>query len=306
MQLKVFTKSSSVHDFSFPHITSSNFKIKNGVAVNLHPPYHGQGRKGFLKDEETQIRFIENPNCERLMVTRNGGLPEDMLVEILSKLPVKSLIRLKCVCKPYCGQKLSLYPDQTLSNLSHHDIDPQIPVLRQIMGPHDGLFCLYGYNQIFLWNPATRETMALPKCRNPMLMRPFDPGAYYCNIGFGLDPMNNDYKLVLIRTLWDDETHLFYECFHVSMYNLSTNSWKDFEVVELTQYSLHKRSDSLYSNGICYWSAIRDNKDHQVILSFHMSDEILREIEGPNIPESMSADLGLYNGSLSLLLIDTV
>ncbi|KDO40713.1 hypothetical protein CISIN_1g044669mg, partial [Citrus sinensis] len=149
-----------------------------------------------------------------------------ILYEDVTRLPVKSLIRFKCICKFWCtlinspsfisrhlknyndenarlfveyntfgfeGQRFALFSDETLTDLSSYQVfEPQISKIMM------GLFCIYTPSCIDLWNPATRELRPLPKC-NIELIDIFEIGiqevVWNVGIGFELDPVSNDYKM---------------------------------------------------------------------------------------------------------------
>ena len=271
-----------------------------------------------------------------MMMPSDGDLPEEMIIETLLKLPVKSLLRFRCVCKSWCalfnnlnfiskylnndnntrliihymekydgpdefGYPLflsSLFPDETLTNLSLQAIDN--PVHGELGGPYDGIFCIFGNNnRITLWNRATKESRVLPKCT---ISLPKYTSTFSKCIGFGLDPMNTDYKLVLIFTLWNEKLDLLYEYSHVAVYSLCTNSWRYCDCFKSNHYYMDGTFDSVYLDGICYWlSEFRDN-DHKVIISFDLGNEVFEEIQEPHTLESTPTVLGIYNHSLCLLL----
>lgn len=275
------------------------------------------------------------------MLTNNGDFSEDVLIEILSKLSVKSLLRFRCVCKSwydlvenpsfihkrfknedntrlivrytdsdddgsddfyYPKICFSLFLDETLADLSSQDLLPQMPVLGVLFGPFDGIFCSFVNNfRIALWNLATKECKALPQCI-PILPQNIEVSC--SNVGFGLDPISNNYKLVWILTLWDEKRNTFYEFTHVGVYNLSTNSWRDFKGFEISKYNLRDVLDSMYHGGVCYWLAIRDGYG-EVILSFSLNDEIFQEVQEPCIIEFAPKTLGVYNDYLCLIILDT-
>nr|WRK57764.1 SLF8a protein [Citrus maxima] len=272
------------------------------------------------------------------MAKSNGNLPEDIMIEILSRLSVKSLLRFKCVCRDWCAlfenpsfiskhlrnddydrlfvsymvtnetddysyptDSLRLFPDETLTDISLIDIDFQQPMREFLGGPFDGIFCIHGPidDRLILCNLATKESRTLPK-RRVVFPR-------FCSIsctivGFGLDIISNDYKLVMIHTLWNEKRQDLYEFSHVTMYNLRTNCWRDFQSFKSDHYATRVWSGSFYLDGICYWLSRFRNSDHPVILSFHLGNDVFEEIEEPCIPESGTRILGIYNHSLSLLL----
>ncbi|XP_052295806.1 F-box protein At4g19940-like [Citrus sinensis] len=154
-------------------------------------------------------------------------LYEDVTIENLTRLPVKSLIRFKCICKFWCtlinspsfisrhlknyndenarlfveyntfgfeGQRFALFSDETLTDLSSYQVfKPQISKDHDdwapfTCGPYKGLFCIYTPSCIDLWNPATRELRPLPKC-NIELIDIFEIGIQEVvwNVGIGFE-----------------------------------------------------------------------------------------------------------------------
>lgn len=131
---------------------------------------------------------------------------------------------------------------------------------------------------------------------------------YYPNVGFGLDQVSFSYKLILIRTMWEDDPDgvpIDYECTTVSLYTMTSNSWRDFEAAELSRICLYyKRSASTCLDGVRYWLADYRDNDRQIILSFELADEVLKESPLPTLPESSVACMGLNDDVLSLLILD--
>lgn len=272
------------------------------------------------------------------MPTNHGDFFEDMLIEILSRLSVRSLLRFRCVCKSwydlfespnfiskhlknednmrlfvryidsegdgsdeYPKICFSLFLDETLADLSSQDLVPQMPILGVVRGPFDGIFCsLVNSYRIAIWNLATRECKALPK-RASILPDKIQVSNSY--VGFGLDPISNCYKLVWILTLWDEKRCILFEFTHIAVYTFSTNSWRDFQSSEMSQYNLCDELDSTYHDGACYWLAMRYG--HEVVLSFYMDNEAFQELHVPCILENTAPKfLGVCNDSLCLLLFD--
>ncbi|KAI8556176.1 hypothetical protein RHMOL_Rhmol05G0231500 [Rhododendron molle] len=135
------------------------------------------------------------------------NLPRDIMVEILSRLPVKSLLQLRCVCKPwrslisspefakthlnlastntdFTDHRLLLIsrcPDYdvrscSLSDVLHKHSDTAVELDCPFKVPHrririkgccDGLVCVAVGRKVFLWNPSTRKFVTLPDAEIP-------------------------------------------------------------------------------------------------------------------------------------------
>lgn len=277
------------------------------------------------------------------MVTSNEELLQDTVIEILLRLSVKSLLRLRCVCKSwyaliknpgfiskhsknmntqlivlymdeddgtdefyYPGDLFCIFPDHTLVDLSLRDLHPEKPVCGEFGGPYNGIFCIFGLNgHITLWNLATRDSRMLPKYG---VSPPQNTEEYITSVGFGLDTINNDYKLLLIFTFWDEKKEDTYEFSYCAIYSLSTNSWKDINYFKSNQYRIPHSHGCTCLDGNCYWLwEMDDNLDHEIIMSFDMGNEVFQEIQCPEIARPEHVRLELYNDDfLSLLLLSTI
>ncbi|KAK3232161.1 hypothetical protein Dsin_004042 [Dipteronia sinensis] len=256
-------------------------------------------------------------------------LPEDMIIEILSILPVKSLIRFRCVCKswyvevqsrsfiskhlkndhnihlviPHTKEEKDLFaypnlsytwfPDKTLGELSLQNFLPQIPIGGFFRGPFDGILCIIE-KDISLYNIGTKELRTLPKILHYK-------GDW---VGFGLDPVSNSYKLILVDTPYL-KTREGSECrvSPIVVYTLNSDSWRNIEDSNISYiYDYFTGAESgTCLNGVCYWlSSYRDTKE-AVIFPFHLGDEMSREIIKVPMQEKYGLSLGIYNESLSLL-----
>ncbi|KAL0343920.1 UNVERIFIED_CONTAM: F-box protein [Sesamum angustifolium] len=148
---------------------------------------------------------------------KNGDLPEDVVLEILLRLPVKTLLQLKCVCKrwyaligssSFVNQHFSqesnqehllirhyrpdeeryafaLYVDEIFSGYEEPD-HLQMPLtVAALMGPLNGVFCVVSISgHMALLNPAMRQFKPLP------LVHPYvhpHLSSYDDLLGFGLD-----------------------------------------------------------------------------------------------------------------------
>ncbi|XP_065859796.1 F-box protein CPR1-like [Euphorbia lathyris] len=156
-------------------------------------------------------------------------IPEDLIAEIHQRLPVKSVIRFRCLSKSLCSiidspkfvnshlhrsseninrrkvilQHMSLKNEPRrfhvidMNNGEEEDITlekPSVDMWTEIYGNCNGLLLLYGGSCKFsLWNPSNREYMNLPGC--PLKT----PNDYrLIGLGLGYDDSTRDYKVVFM------------------------------------------------------------------------------------------------------------
>lgn len=219
-------------------------------------------------------------------------IPEDVLMEILIRLPVSSLLRFERICKNWYDiirnpsfarshlrfQKLrnkarlflqyfnadtqrdcyALFPDETLADDAYHDLDFLINSTNNrsavIAGPTNGLFCLfYGEDRFVIWNPAIREFRVLPFPHHPYFTPNLTVEAF--SVGFGLDPSTDDYKVVLIRGFRDEIRDMPLCDVCVNVYSLSTDTWRHLDALGcLSSQSLFFVETGAYAGGVYYWS----------------------------------------------------
>ena len=220
-------------------------------------------------------------------------LPQDLLEEILTRLPVISIIRFKCVNKSW----YNLFENHTFIAKHHrHHSSQKNPSLlvevedsttipqRSVMSLHladgldsgvsldmpfiperlvyisdciNGIICLRELSsRLVLWNPAVREYKVIP---NPPshVHSPSNVCYDYPTFAFGYDHISNDYKLVQIGTystvLYDSIDQILHPVVHI--YTLSTDSWRQIDTG--FDHSIlnfpGECSNNLYLNGVYHW-----------------------------------------------------
>ncbi|XVF26659.1 hypothetical protein REPUB_Repub14bG0036600 [Reevesia pubescens] len=208
-----------------------------------------------------------------------SSFPTDMISDILRRLPVKTLLRFKCVSKPWG----SLIDDSDFAILHlHHsfktntnvrlvldsraeyndmaysvDFDwlsnlEQLPrpfptevtgFSSRIFGSCNGLLAVYHHEAgIALWNPSTRKCHYLPTLRRGEKIS----GDYHI-LGFGYDVIGNDYKVVKMMASGT-----------VMVYSLKSNSWTRIKDCPY-DICFSNVQDGAYANGSLHW--VGDQKD---------------------------------------------
>ncbi|KAH6826927.1 hypothetical protein C2S53_009163, partial [Perilla frutescens var. hirtella] len=177
-------------------------------------------------------------------------LPEEIIKEILRRLPVKTLLRFRSVSKPWRSLidskqfiKLHLHhsfrsnSNRTLlvdsSQLYHVDLDSfkQLEIGDTRIEPHsvvgscDGLVLLVPKSDdIALWNPSIRKLHKLPE-QFPLPDCFLDFEYVQCIFALGYDTKSDDYKVVRVIQASSGGG-----CGHFSteatIYSLRSNTWK--------------------------------------------------------------------------------
>ncbi|XVF23714.1 hypothetical protein REPUB_Repub13aG0063600 [Reevesia pubescens] len=259
------------------------------------------------------------------MASSHGDLPADVLTEILLKLPVKSIIRFKCVSKTWChlfqnptfvSQHLSLSKKNNYLLVVYHEQDKNrdkavmrlfgyqtfvsyqdlLHDLRQQFPNrftnvyisfcvYNGVFCLLPHrinSLVTLWNPATREFRILPECNQNI---PSKIRNSLHILGFRLDPLSNDYKVIYIRTYLDLENNKRGR--HHAIYKMNTDSWRVLEDEDVHFFKdLHicPNCNDACVNGVYYWQVSQMPQlglIHYKVLAFDLSTEVFQLIESP-------------------------
>ncbi|XP_059630156.1 F-box/kelch-repeat protein At3g06240-like [Cornus florida] len=253
--------------------------------------------------------------------TRLPYLPRHLLVEILSKLPVKSLLRFKGVSKSWRSlisdshfikthlnqslresniqtQRILIAPSHSpfgLYTASFGSANNDILVEKidfvvqnnphprcEIIGSCNGLICMeVDFEFIYVFNPSTRESKQIPDCDFP------------CDIGFGYDHCSDDYKLVKITSN------------SMCVYSLRIGSWR--KVQDFPKYSVNVFGNGMQLNGAIHWLCLKNDSDYTFeITAFSLVDEKLCKIPMPTSVTdfNVASQLGVFEGCLSVLPCD--
>ncbi|KAL1814113.1 hypothetical protein ACET3Z_024178 [Daucus carota] len=259
-------------------------------------------------------------------------LTDDLLSQILDRLPVKTLLQCRCVCKPWCSLidsprfvKLHLKRsaecnknrsvvirgfyayladfDSLEDNSTAVIIDePLRSVLRGtgLVGSCNGLLCLYQQKMdIFIWNPAMRKCKQLPTAPADFVC-PFSVDPFFLR-GFGYDAVNDDYKV--LRILHPDGREAGSK---VIVYSLKSDSWKRLPDISYPYQIV--RDLGMFLGGALHWIAVTTLGVEicLIILAFDLGVENYKEIPLPNLRFKKSNKLNLctFADSLCVLLLE--
>lgn len=238
-----------------------------------------------------------------------NSLPEELLVEVLARLPVKRLLQYRSVCKAWLT--LISSPGFIQTHLNHTAADPNnvtfiahsyqvdnkislhrlddldnpinlqhpFPSTRSlenmdVVGACNGLICLTNQvGHIRLWNPATKRVKDI----SDFAIRRVDSTGEV-SVGFGFDRMTNDYKVVrIVRTSRSENTPG-----QVEVYSLNQASWREIEVE--VDFELLRNRCRVIVKGHPYWMGVahRCKIKRQFFVTFDVHNEVFSKIPWPD------------------------
>ncbi|OMO81083.1 hypothetical protein COLO4_23770 [Corchorus olitorius] len=248
-----------------------------------------------------------------------GDLPEELMIDILTRLPVKTLVRFECIHKSWKslikssdfvithsqnpknrthGSIFVAYYDHdsgnVFSSLFFRSIAPNsfdvradlvIPsIIKQrytIRSSCNGLVCLCNYDpcSIVLYNPCLNQCKILPTSN-----------LYHNQVmslselfGFGYDSTNNDYKVVRELRTWDYVPRRI-----TQVYSLRSNSWRKLgsniipDDIRLCG-GIGFGSDCLFNGAIHRLAYYPRNNHAGKIVSFDVCNEEFHMFSRPNL-----------------------
>ncbi|KAK2358417.1 F-box/kelch-repeat protein [Trifolium repens] len=245
-------------------------------------------------------------------------LPSELVTQFLLKLPVKSLIRFKCVCKSWfslishpnfansqfhlsqsthnrrilCPSNL-YYKFRSIdfeSSINHESTSlnlnwlPQSYFLREIKGSCRGFIFLHGNSKFYLWNPSTG------------FHRPIPFSSFYSNFqadwcttrhlyGFGYDQSRDDYLLVLFSYKTYGAIEYNNLSPHLEFFSSRDNTWTEVEGPHFSyRISFRRHNVGTFFNGAIHWSAYRRDlmADGKVIAVFDLMGRKLLDMSLPH------------------------
>ncbi|KAI9127251.1 hypothetical protein K1719_001810 [Acacia pycnantha] len=248
-------------------------------------------------------------------------LLQEIIPNILKRLPVKFLLRFQCVCKQW--KNLIMAPSFIADHLHHsthhnpllfqwsgsgkrlpvdlrlvdckkqlHEVQ-NIPfessVHVTIIGSCNGLLCVEctsnQVHSLFLWNPATRKIRQVHNNVHDF------KGRIY--VGYGFSPIVNDYKILRAYVPEDED-----EVNRVEVYSLSTQRWKKIKFGNLKGVNLN--SETVNANGAMFWHDMEED----LVVSFDIAREAFTLIPIPPLDKyekCFGYKLIVYENKLALI-----
>jgi F-box interacting protein len=253
-------------------------------------------------------------------------LPYDVVFDILTRLPVRSLVRFSCVSKSWnsiitspdfittpMNRPMSLsnnkgYLLYVPANPDHYSLYDQnlcidvcnsdrtlthisrfhVPFSAHMVDFCNGMFCLCNLpnNVLYLWNPSIRKFKMIS---TPHFTHHFGTDDYDLSMALAYHSQNNDFKILGILSFWGSEAPPA----EAVVYTLSTDSWK-WVVISLGSIDYIDPSPGLFCNGALHFIAW--SRTRKFILSFDVNDERFREIMLPQNDEEDDSVVRTING----------
>ncbi|KAB2613431.1 F-box protein [Pyrus ussuriensis x Pyrus communis] len=197
----------------------------------------------LLHDKHQRLESVACLNCQLLLRPLTDEYDDDIVIEILSRLPVKSLIRFRCVCKSWRALISDYYFDDGSCVASTELRLPKRLDGTTVVGSCNGLICLHQqtYDSLFLCNPSTGDVNRLP------LLPTSFPSSGQLFEGFGYDSTTHDYKVVMgidCKTATGALTTTT-----IAVFSLKTGSWKTTENLKYVDLD----EIGCFLNGAIHW-----------------------------------------------------
>ncbi|CAN8314129.1 unnamed protein product [Cochlearia groenlandica] len=235
-------------------------------------------------------------------------IPDDLLEEILHRLPLRYLVRCKSVSKrwnsliesnhlaeKHTRLRQKKYGAQEINNITVEwsdtggfDIKYNKPnglvatngesseELIRVAGSCNGLVCVHDLVYVYLLNPLTRVTRTLtPPLGTKFVLTP--PGDTKLSVGFGRDIVRGTYKVVAMYSF--DNGNIV----KTLVFDLSTSKWrrryKTAGSMPLSCDIIVPERNPVFVNGSLFWLLARD---HSEILVMDLHTEKFRTVRQPN------------------------
>ncbi|OAY52870.1 F-box protein CPR1 [Manihot esculenta] len=279
----------------------------------------------------------------------------DLFMEILSQLPIETLLRFRCLSKKCCScidspdfiyfhlnrsiktctnrsliiddvfPEGSIYAvdldssesDRSLVEL-HRPYKPFVNTVESVLsdttdryivrprkfysdvfGSCNGLLAMYNCSGVTLWNPSTKKHRNIPEFWSDIESNTCDRILE----GFGYDPINNDYKVIMIYQR--NELHYKAKLHEIKsvVYSLKGNCSTRIEDLNGYYISFSGHSAGVSVGGSLHWVVSREEKRYQFdksILAFDLVNEKFYELPKPRIKGELFVSLSELGGSLAI------
>lgn len=248
-------------------------------------------------------------------------LPDDVIILILLMLPAKTIIRFRCVCKPWSdlpknpdfikkqaveNNKYNIFittlsshdswpvphyyrldfDEASTSSLSDKAVNIDLPMCSRVQGKLGS--CMGSCNGIFCFTEYILFNTVIVSLWNPSIQEFMEivykkpPITYMAAFGFGYDNKIDDYKLILIFS--PQRCLIFNEPYafsEIHVYTVGSSSWK----LKGNTSCVWVYDSMKLLNGVMRWVAkkiVNHRAVATVIVSFDIAEKTTKEIQIPS------------------------
>ncbi|XP_056689902.1 F-box protein CPR1-like isoform X2 [Spinacia oleracea] len=232
-------------------------------------------------------------------------LPMPLIMDILSRLPVKDLLRFRCVSKTWKyliddSHFIKLHLQHSLENTTNLAVvirssylySVEFPALdeaiiidhplksydmgTEVLGSCNGLLCLsngekHGINGTVVYNPVTRKSRQVPASK---IKIPY--GYEHLIYGFGYDLVNDDCKVVRVIQYSTNRPDSYDS--EVKVFSLKASSWRKVQDFPREYLLCYRRRWGVYVNGCLNWMATLKPDESKLIVSFDLCSEVYKAV----------------------------
>ncbi|XP_074264929.1 putative F-box protein At3g21120 isoform X2 [Silene latifolia] len=208
------------------------------------------------------VNFIERHYGVHYSICKADG-DNSFLCDRVQYNDLSFVLKVSLVSEHTGDVPLDLTPNLLVDSAACFTDTPNVFSEANVVGVVKGVVCIFWwqYQDLGLWNPATREFKALTPWLNCLIQN-----QTLEMIGFGFDCISNDFK-TLRGNLYQDGTP-YYE-----LNSLKTNSWKRVRepppLRGMISYIM-----GAYLNGVAYWYVYAVDSPVASILSFNFHTEV--------------------------------
>ncbi|KAL4616218.1 hypothetical protein ACB092_07G182600, partial [Castanea dentata] len=249
------------------------------------------------------------PHPRGILLQKKDHLPHDVVLNILVRLPVKSVLRFRCVSKTWDSSITTPSFISTHLNLNKNN-NNNSSIAYLINVPSTPIIALGFPLIITVPSFIGGYDHAFNRISEYPIPSPF-PRIHLASSCNGLSE-TNDYKVVKISQMYSPESLCFE--LEAEVYTLSSNSWKKVGISLTNKVAIFHFSDqtATFVSGALHWLGYVVGARHYEILSFDVSNDKFEEIALPDvqqqlIPQGRMAKpncLMVFKGKLAFITLD--
>ncbi|KAI5603697.1 hypothetical protein POPTR_001G262900v4 [Populus trichocarpa] len=248
-------------------------------------------------------------------------LPQDVLTDILARLPFKTILQCRCVSKTWYSlisrstfathhlNKTTKTKNSDILLFGYCSRESNGEIEHYFLYPDEGfpdnhleeLDCPFKSTWAALWNPSIRKTGSIPRPNVTFTSH----GSFVHSLGFGFDSISNDYKLVRVVYLQDCSFDFDEVPPMVEVYTMRRGCWG--MITNDLKYVIREQSACAFLNGVCHWigynSLERDEPRHATV-AFNLGNEVFVQMTVPDClvwDDFIDISLTVFDGMLSLV-----